>query len=208
MFSACAMRNPPFLWVGFLSDVADKSVLMSVANQSRLKTSVLVTHVSTATDKGSDDISLHGQKMNTIALKWSAGRLKPEARVTVAHYHYVQQLQKNVSIHLTSLYAVFPTFFELHWLLSVIVRKTQQWASTDKHKYMCVCVSIFLTFINFGSCFQSSVMCSESTSSSEMTLISLLQPDLFHGGLWKSKKTCLIRLCSVAVLVLQFLFHS
>lgn len=67
-------------------------------------------------------------------MEWSVGRLKPEAMVTVAHYHYVRQLQKNVSIHLISLYAVFPTFFELHRLLSVKVRKTQRWASTDKHQ--------------------------------------------------------------------------
>lgn len=180
---------------------------MSFTNRFRLKTSVLVTHVNTATDKGSDDILLHGQKW-TRHHEMICRQTKTWGQGCCCSLSLCAAAAKKC-VYTSDVPAVVPTFFGLHRLLSVIVRKTQQWASTDKHKYMCVCVCIFLTFINFGSCFQSWVMCSESTSSSsEMTLISLLQPNLFHGWLWKSKKTCLIRLCSMVVLVLQFLLHS
>lgn len=103
-------------------------------------------------------------------------------------YQYSQQLHRNLPTQLTSLFLVFSSAFELHRPLSVKVRKTQQWAPRRAPE------TIYTSWIHSGFIFQ--LWPQTSLCTCTLMFISLLQPNLLQGRLWKSKKTYTVQLFS------------
>lgn len=188
MFSTCATGNSRFLWVGFISAVADESVLICFSNRSRPKPLILDRCRNTAMDKEGDEIYLHGQKQTHRRIYWH----------TKTWIHgYGCSLSLCAAAAKKCVYTSDITIHSLSnilWIAQASVSQSQENTTLSLGRR----AQTYMFFINLDPSFQNKLICKCmccASFSSKITLISLLQPTLLQGGLWKCKKTCSVPLC-------------